>query len=633
MKKQKRDWQEKAFETVDKSYTYFSTTNKTPIINVVAAVGSGKTDVASNAFYKFITNNLDNNTLQIFICPRITLCNAQTESIKKYLAEYKITTTPTNDNIALVDFIEMHCESKNKPAKLDPLNYKHLILVYCDDSFWEQSLDINKWIKTRFELRNFKEAGYKLGYINFDEAHNYKNHIDKIYNSNNYSTVYSSNKSKCLDKKYNTIEDFGFAGIMLTTGTPAEYQKNLIKNKFKFDNIFNCECSYKEAFEKRYIVKPTINLVKCNRDSSLPSAFLEILNREKELCKKTKFPVRILNCMKGIDEINRLSKIIDIESKIGKEFHLINLHSDKTALDDENSIIEQKPSIDNIEKSQEEVLEELYKIDNNTSKLNDNLPIIVQQVAMISEGINIRSFNSVILSSNQPVKVTQQIGRAIRHYEYNGMSKIDNNHANIYVMFDNLDDVYELFKNLEKENTLTGDCFNWESVSEANPKSGKAEVETEIAEMASYNWNDLEKIEIQVISDDNNFKTNIANTNKIKENIKINITECRNQCTISRIVNKHFNNDFNNKIIEIRKLIDPECNTLDRFENFNFLKEHLNKISNFLLNNDRYKEIYDNSKNINLLKSISNYLKSNENLSEFIIENFDKTELDEIIYF
>ena len=305
--------------------------------------------------------------------------------------------------------------------------------------------------------------------------------------------------------KYNTIEDFPFAGIILSSGTPDESQCNLKKNAFKFKNIFNCECSYKEAFEKEYVVRPTINLVKCSRDTDLPSAFLAIFKHEVNLSKKNNFPVTILNCASSIDEIYDLSNSNEIKKRIKKEFHLINLHSKKDVIEN-NETKTIVPTIDNEEVSEDTVKEYIDSLENFPNKFNDNLPVIIQQVDKISEGVNVKPINSVILSTKTSKRATQQIGRAIRLFNYKNMTKLKDSQANIYVTYDNFSNVITLFENLERENTLTADCFNWGDMIEISNGSGLEEDKDSIPELNTFNWNKIKEIEIKQLTSGNNIK-------------------------------------------------------------------------------------------------------------------------------
>lgn len=302
-----------------------------------------------------------------------------------------------------------------------------------------------------------------------------------------------------METKFKTIEDFKPAMIMLMSGTPDNIQCDLTKSAHFYKNVQKCECSYKEAIKEKYIVRPNLYLVKCGRVIDLPSAVLTVLESEIKICNAEKFPVRFLNCCSSIDEINELSKHKNILSKIGKEFHIINLHSDKKVRNSENEYEIISSTIDGIECDSKKVFSNyLEALDKNTA-FNDTMPVLINQVDMISEGINVKSINSVMLSCKSPKKAAQQIGRAIRHWSYNGREKIKDGHANIYLFYDNKADIVTLFDNLEKEETLTSDCFQWQAIVDiSNGSTIQTDDNDNVPELNNFQWN---KIESKIIEE------------------------------------------------------------------------------------------------------------------------------------
>ena len=106
-------------------------------------------------------------------------------------------------------------------------------------------------------------------------------------------------------------------------------------------------------------------------------------------------------------------------------------------------------------------------LDKNQNYFNDDLPIVVFQVDMISEGINIKSFNSVLITSYSEVKQMQQIGRVLRDIEFNGHHKKAEDEVSIYAAVENKEDLAQLLINLE-EYDLTDDVFKWGKITNAN---------------------------------------------------------------------------------------------------------------------------------------------------------------------
>ena len=76
-----RSWQKHAKIIIERVVS----SNDDNIVVVNACVGSGKTLVAEDAFGQFIKNNENDKTIQIFVTPRIRLCDQQTTSIANAL--------------------------------------------------------------------------------------------------------------------------------------------------------------------------------------------------------------------------------------------------------------------------------------------------------------------------------------------------------------------------------------------------------------------------------------------------------------------------------------------------------------------------------------------------------------------
>lgn len=68
-----REWQHEGFDSCHRA----NTTGGHQIVNVIAGVGSGKTDVAAYAIYDWIRLYPNYTTVSMFIAPTINLCNQQ----------------------------------------------------------------------------------------------------------------------------------------------------------------------------------------------------------------------------------------------------------------------------------------------------------------------------------------------------------------------------------------------------------------------------------------------------------------------------------------------------------------------------------------------------------------------------
>lgn len=161
---------------------------------------------------------------------------------------------------------------------------------------------------------------------------------------------------------------------------------------------------------------------------------LSVINREIEICRNVVFKPTILVNFPGIDDIAQFVKIPKIQNRIGVDFHLVTIYSIKSYKDN-NALSEVKCVIDNREVKSSEAYETIESIDNDF--FQDRLPIIVCQVDMIGEGINVKSFNAVITSSNSDKKVMQQVGRGMRDYTREGKTKVNDGHCNLYMIYDN----------------------------------------------------------------------------------------------------------------------------------------------------------------------------------------------------
>lgn len=171
-----RAWQLEAFTKIDRC----NKSKTTEVIPVNACVGSGKTNVAAYALGSFIDNNKrKKRTLQMFVTPRIALCEQQAEEISRFI-ESKFGLINGRD----YDIIRKDCTQRDLDLSNKNFTSKHAILVVCDESLWgtdKKATDPEKrwhrWIKF-FEQR--RKEGYALGNVVFDEAHNFTNKYDYI---------------------------------------------------------------------------------------------------------------------------------------------------------------------------------------------------------------------------------------------------------------------------------------------------------------------------------------------------------------------------------------------------------------------------------------------------------------------
>lgn len=418
------------------------------LIAVNACVGSGKTTVAMQAMVDFIKKNDLDETIQVFVCPRLALCKQQAEEIEKYFTDAEVTSFKV---------ICYNCEGEKPKDFTD--HSQHIVLVACDKSIWDDKLPA---FKRLLENR-------KCGVIAYDEAHNYSAHCSQMFHyTEDDSIPYTADDGLATYFETN----------LFMSGTPNDYQIKLAKDNHSID------LSIKDALSvvPPYICKPTLNLVHSKDEvfdvRLIRDAIIAIKNHEKEFYKDNEYmQPRILVCADGIDTIQ------NIKNELGDDCHVILLHSVKeTNINNEVETFE--PEINGVKKNKTEVMEMLDAIDSDSEKaselLSDKKPIIVLQVDMISEGVNIKSFNSVFITSHTQTKQMQQIGRVLRHFEVkdeNGNILFDKNTsglANIYCPISNEAEIGELLYNLEQAGLSEG-CFEWGKIVNVTHSSANSE--------------------------------------------------------------------------------------------------------------------------------------------------------------
>lgn len=319
-----------------------------------------------------------------------------------------------------------------------------------------------------------------------------------------------------------TLIDY-FKNVILMSGTPDAKQREMTMRYMT--NV--CSCSPRVAMANDWICKPSLNLVNCP-DNDWPSAVKAVYEREVELFEsgnKLFMPVILVNC-KSIDDVVKLRETQWFKDRYGKEFRFISIHSDKSINDDDGNINTVTAEIDGVKKNSQEAYEAIEAIDDSII----DKPIIVAQVQMIGEGINVKSFTSVITSSNCDKTAMQQIGRALRNKIikktiinkkivnkpgiFNKLfnrksiveekiehifSKVKDGHANIYVIQDNLDNISNLIVNLNTYE-LTDDCFDWgRKIDIASGSSPEVINETESSKLETNRWLEIDATDPEII--------------------------------------------------------------------------------------------------------------------------------------
>lgn len=316
--------------------------------------------------------------------------------------------------------------------------------------------------------------------------------------------------------KFTSLADF-FQTSIFMSGTPSEFQKVITEESF------HCDCPLYESIEKGYVTRPTLNLIKCY-EHQYNSAVLAVYKNELEIYKssKVKWPIHIIANCSSIDEVDSLYTNCWKNFAKKEKIHLISVHTKKRAENkktlDETDIV---PRLDDeidlnkiITKYRKEIDKWISKDADNkepTSMMNilelidagvilKGEPVVLFQVDMITEGINLCSFNASIIKTKAEVKSTQQIGRPIRDYtiiDKNGEhhKKIDG-HANIYSIIENENDICNLLDRLEQF-TLTANCFDWgRKVDISNGGSAEPDPDA-VPTISDFVWDKITNVEIQ----------------------------------------------------------------------------------------------------------------------------------------
>lgn len=115
----------------------------------------------------------------------------------------------------------------------------------------------------------------------------------------------------------------------------------------------------------------------------------------------------------------------------GDLFNIISIHTEKGA---------KKPMVNGVEVNGDEAMRVISSLDKNGGDIlkrygvKPDIMTVVFQVDMLSEGINVKSFNSVIVTTSMLRRAMQQFGRVFRNYDIEGFSKRENGHASVYVV-------------------------------------------------------------------------------------------------------------------------------------------------------------------------------------------------------
>lgn len=397
-------------------------------VSVDASVGSGKTDVASYAIYDYISRHPGSTTASIFIAPRINLCRQQMNAIRDYagwMIQHNTEIPPDRLRYIAID--------SRTPERHDIESLKnmapgyHYIFVICAASYFSKDKYRPFWEQI---FERWQSRGVKMGVRVYDESHNYKSKAELI-----------------------VARAWYFCTDLLMSGTVARYQREMGAE-------YEAQCTVKTAMENGWTVKPKLYFVNGDWNIAFKRILLDVVEKELVLSRGEGVAPKMMVSCKNIKQIDEILSMPVFEKGAGDVFNVISIHSEKPGI---------RPRINGREVSPHEALKVIAALDGgNQTKLAENgvnpaLMSIVLQVDMLSEGINVKSFNSVIVTTSVIRKAMQQFGRVFRNYDIEGFSKRLNGHASVYVVQKEVKTFLKFFNELKVNYGVDFDCFKLRS--------------------------------------------------------------------------------------------------------------------------------------------------------------------------
>lgn len=401
--------------------------------------GSGKSNLSFETLIQDIANfdSDGKKSLNAIVVPTIMLARQTADALNEYMSDkypnlrHRVLIGSKHSGVRAPDpktghpgDIKIDIDNKTNTCYLFDDNMPHVILVFVADSFFGSTKSATDLQTTLNYFRNSvltaKEFGNDLvsGCVVFDEAHNYKTDFENItgYDANDVDD-YAINK----DKVANCVR-MAFLDTMLMSGTPCQKQCYLsLHPDFR---PYTVEVNYAEALgiagnkHEPWIINPWLWVIRTFTDelSELENAIItaymheEVLNKMHESTANDCIHM-LVNCKDIISAHDMGMHIYEaMRNNLHREVDVIILHSDKNLADTKENEPDTLVSLLNNKEIKGDAKEFVRKIDENYVGRN----VIVFQVGMISEGLNVNSFNSVILTSCAEVKVVQQTGRGVR---------------------------------------------------------------------------------------------------------------------------------------------------------------------------------------------------------------------------
>lgn len=417
-----REWQQEGFDACHSA----NTTRGHQFVNVIAGVGSGKTDVAAYALYDWIRLNPNATTVSMFIAPTINLCNQQEESIGSYIKW--MLRHNTRINPSSVKFIPINSRAPERQDIVDlmelPEGY-HYIITVCKPSYFGEKKYYPFWGRI---FRAWYQRGFAMGVRAYDEAHNYKSKADLIVGGAAF-----------------------FHADVLMSGTPAEYQTQM-------DTEHKALCSVQNSMAHGWTVCPKLYFVKAIWNDSKVAIIRDMIMIEAKLSKDEGIAPRMMVCCKNIAEVWEIANLPLFSQGLGEYINVITIHSETKGM---------TPLVNGQQVTPEEAMRVVKQLDSGAGNsilreygVNTDVITVVFQVDMVSEGINVKSFNSVIVTTSNSRRAMQQFGRVFRNFDVDGYSKRKNGHASVYVVQPSAKEFVSFFRGLRDKYGVNFDCFD-----------------------------------------------------------------------------------------------------------------------------------------------------------------------------
>lgn len=206
-----------------------------------------------------------------------------------------------------------------------------------------------------------------------------------------------------------------------------------------------------------WTVCPNLFFVKADWEASNKQVVMNLIQREAKISASEAIPPRMMVCCKSITEVWELVNNPTFLKGLGEFWNVVTIHSERG---------EMTPMVNGERVTAEEAMAVVKSLDSGGSSrllkeygINTDVITVVFQVDMISEGINVKSFNSVIVTTSNHRRAMQQFGRVFRNFDVEGYSKRKNGHASVYVVQPDVHKFLEFFNGLKEKYGVEFNCF------------------------------------------------------------------------------------------------------------------------------------------------------------------------------